>query len=95
MTEEAATEFSQREWKMVSGNRIEIESKEDMKLKTGRSPDLADAVAVGLYGARKKGFVISKLARPLPSGKRGSDWRDELRKKAQQLAAAGRLNFKA
>lgn len=95
LTEEAVTEFSQREWKMVSGNRIEIESKEDMKLKTGRSPDLADAVAVGLFGARQKGFVITKLSSLIPPNKRGPDWRDELKKKARKLAASGQLNFKA
>ena len=86
MTEDAATEFCQREWKMVSGNKIEIESKDDMKIKTGRSPDLADAIAVGLFGARQKGFNISKLSNteaPKNLGKR--DWRTELQEKALSL----------
>lgn len=92
ITEEAVTEFSQREWKMVSGNRIEIESKAEMKLKCGRSPDLADAIAVGLFGARQRGFQITKLSTLAPKLKRGPDWRDDLKKKARSLATAGLLN---
>lgn len=95
MTEEAVTEFSQREWKMVSGNRIEIEAKDEMKTKTGRSPDLADAVAIGLFGARQRGFIITKLSTLAPPIKRGPDWRTELTKKARQIRSAGHLDFSA
>ena len=95
MTEEVCTEFGQREWKLVSGNRIEVESKEDMKLKTGRSPDLADGVAVGLYGARLRGFRIQKLTSPSRTVKRDDGWRDELREKARRLRKAGALQHSA
>lgn len=96
MTEDAVTEFSQREWKMVSGNRIEIEAKEEMKVKTGRSPDLADAVAIGMYGARQKGFLITKMSTTAPQPpKRGPDWRDDLKKRARSFSRAGLLNYKA
>ena len=95
MTEEVCTEFGQREWKLVSGNRIEVESKEDMKLKTGRSPDLADGVAVGLHGARLRGFRIQKLASPDRTVKREEGWRDELREKARRLRKAGALQHSA
>lgn len=93
MTEELCTEFSQREWKMVSGNKIEVESKEEMKVKTGRSPDLADAVAVGLFGARQRGFTISKITAPVVTNKMVKSWRDELKEKARKLKASGQLNF--
>lgn len=93
MTKEVMWEFAAREWKHVSGNRIELETKVEMKAKTGRSPDLADAVAVGVYGARKRGFVISRLS-PIESNRnRRRDWRDELRKKAKELASSGQLNY--
>lgn len=96
MTEDACTEFCQREWKMVSGNKIEIESKDDMKLKTGRSPDLADAVAVGLFGARQKGFRIAKLTNPdAPQSRTRREWVNDLNKKAQKLRASGLLNHTA
>jgi hypothetical protein len=96
ITEEVVTEFNQREWKMVSGNRIEVESKDDMKVKTGRSPDLADAVAIGLHGAKLRGFNISKLsslAPPRVNG--GKDWRDKFKKNARAIARAGQLNHSA
>lgn len=93
LTEEACTEFCTREWKMVSGNRIEVETKEDMKLKSGRSPDLADAIAVGLYGARQKGFVIARLVAPETQRRHGRDWRDDAREKAGQLHRAGNLTY--
>ena len=93
MTEEVCTEFSQREWKLVSGNKIEVESKDEMKAKTGRSPDLADAVAVGLFGARQRGFVIAKILSPESSMKNKNDWRDKFRKIAKDLQKSGQLNF--
>lgn len=61
MTDDAVTEFSAREWKKVAGNRIEVEPKEDMRKKMGRSPDVADAVAIGVEGARQRGFIIIKI----------------------------------
>ena len=92
MREDVCTEFSQREWKMVSGNRIEVEPKDEMKLKTGRSPDLADAVAVGVHGARQRGFIISKLTSPdrvLPN----QGWIRALREKGRKLWKSGSLSF--
>lgn len=62
MTEEVLEEFCMREWDRVAGDRIEIEPKQDMKERTGRSPDLADWCAGVLEMARRKGFQISKLA---------------------------------
>ncbi len=90
MTEEVCTEFSQREWKITQGNKIEVETKEEMKEKTGRSPDLADAVAVGVYGARQKGFVIARAA-PEKEPQIGPDWRTAIRKKARELWHSGDL----
>jgi hypothetical protein len=52
----------------------------------------ADAVSVGLFGARQRGFVITKLSTMAPKIKRGPDWRDELRKKARKLITCGQLN---
>lgn len=39
LNKDAMWEFCAREWKTVSGNKIEVESKEEMRQKTGRSPD--------------------------------------------------------
>lgn len=93
MRDDVVTEFSQREWKMVSGNRIEVETKDEMKLKTGRSPDLADAVAVGVFGARQKGFVIARLVAPPETRRNGRDWRQEAREKANKLNRSADLQY--
>lgn len=95
LTEDACQEFCQREWKLVSGNRIEIETKDEMKVKTGRSPDLADAISVGLFGARRRGFVISRLIPEEDETPRGRNWKDEAREKASAVWASGQLNYAA
>jgi hypothetical protein len=90
LTKDAMWEFCSREFKKVSGNRIELETKVEMKAKSGRSPDLADAVAVGVYGARKRGFIISKLGALRPD--RGMEkWKQELRDKSKLLRESQNL----
>ena len=64
MTEDVIMEFAQREWAMTPGNKIEVEPKAKMKEKSGRSPDLADTLCLGIWGARQKGFVIKRLKSP-------------------------------
>lgn len=91
MTEEVLSEFSQREWCMVQGNKIEVEGKKAMKLKTGRSPDLADAVAIGVYGARLRGFFIKRPLAPESKKVEGSGWKNDLKQKAQQFWRSGDL----
>lgn len=61
LNEDTIREGCIREFKNVKGNKIEIESKADMKVKSGRSPDLFDAICFGLYLAQKRGFVITKI----------------------------------
>jgi hypothetical protein len=50
-----------RIYKVVSGNRIEVEPKADMKERIGKSPDLFDALAIGVEGARRLGFKIKRI----------------------------------
>lgn len=90
MTEDVMQEGCSREWKMVGANKIEVESKSDMKEKTGRSPDLFDMLAVGCEGARRLGFVIRKLANKecvnLDDG-----WKRDLKHKAHDRFKAKQL----
>jgi hypothetical protein len=94
MNEDVCTEFSQREFKVTAGNKIEVESKVEMKAKTGRSPDLADAVAIGVFGARQRGFMITKLS-PQSEKKINPRWKIELKEQAKEIAKSGLLNFQA
>lgn len=61
MTMEIVMDAQPREWRKVNGDKIEIEPKKDMKKRTGISCDLADYFVIGVEGARRRGFKISKL----------------------------------
>jgi hypothetical protein len=64
MTDDILNDAMPREWKTVRGNKVEVESKKEMKKRTGKSPDRTDQVATALEGARRLGFQIAKLAIP-------------------------------
>lgn len=91
MTQDVMMEFCAREWKRVGANKIEVESKEELKKKTGRSPDLADALAIGVHGARQRGFVIRRLGGDRKAGPRDSAWKRQLRGKAREIYESSQL----
>jgi len=86
MSQEVLQEFCQREWGQVGKNKIQVEPKAQMKKKTGRSPDLADAVAVGVAGAIERGFLIERL-KSVHQAVRDDRWKRELRDKSSNLRA--------
>ena len=92
LSREVAEEGCQREWIEVSGGRTELETKGDMKERTGRSPDLFDQLAIAVEGARRKGFAISKLANA-EAEEADHAWLDELARKAQERRTAHTLNY--
>lgn len=93
LTEDACLEGCQREFKLVSSNRIEIESKQDMKEKTGRSPDIFDGIAVGTEGARRLGFVISRLGGERRFRQRPEPWKLELEAKRKSVWHGKSLSY--
>lgn len=62
LTMEIVNDAQPREWRKVKGDKIEIEPKKELKKRTGISCDLADYLVIGIEGARRRGFTISKLA---------------------------------
>lgn len=94
MTEDAMLEFCAREYTIVGANKTEVEIKANVKAKTGRSPDLADCVAVALEGARRLGFVIRRLD-SADKPKADDRWKWELRKQQRELARSHSLNYAA
>lgn len=92
MTEQPLTELCAREWKMVSGNRIEVESKPEFKAKLGYSPDHSDSLVIGVYGAKKRGFVI---ARPeiLDLPKYDQAWKRKVQEQSQKAWHSKALTF--
>lgn len=85
MTEDALQEGCAREWGFAGAKnpRIQVEPKPQMKLKTGRSPDVFDMVAVGTEGARRLGFKISNLAPD--SAKRKQNWFKDVMDRSRKL----------
>lgn len=77
LDDETAIEFCKRNYEMV-GNLMKVESKQVMKLRTGRSPDLADATVVLAELFRRR----SKMTLGQSSPKADSQWSKIARKHA-------------
>ena len=90
MTNDVMMEFCQREWKRVGANKIQVETKEELKKKTGRSPDLADALAIGVFGARQRGFVIKRMS-TTERASRSLAWKRSLLERAKGIYSSGQL----
>lgn len=93
LTDEAMMEGSSREWKMVGANLIEVETKKEMKLKTGRSPDIFDTIVCGVEGARRLGFSISSVSidRSTPPD---HGWKRELEDRAKEYWRGKQLTYR-
>lgn len=61
LPEDVMDELSARLYKIVKGNKIEVEPKDDLKERIRCSPDLADFAALSIEGARQRGFRICRL----------------------------------
>lgn len=84
LPEEVAREGYMREWKMTRSDKIEIETKEETKLRMNRSPDLFDWLVTCVEGARQRGFKIAKIANEDESSY-ARDWLDDLARKHREL----------
>jgi hypothetical protein len=92
LPDEVMNELCMREWDRVAGDKIEVESKIKMKERIRRSPDLADWAAIILEGARRKGFIISKLGGQPPKST-APDWLDKKMKSDQELRKSKQLTY--
>jgi hypothetical protein len=92
MTEEMMNEGSMREWGIVGANKIEVEPKDKMKVKTGRSPDLFDALVSGVEMARRLGFTISMIVAK-DALKIDDGWKNRYRDRMNRLEANHRLTY--
>ena len=96
MTEDVMLEGCAREWKTVGANKIEVETKKEMKEKTGRSPDLFDALAIGMEGARQRGLQIRKLVpEDVDEEPQDSGWKRRLMREAGEARRSKQLNYRA
>ena len=92
LTLPVAREGQMRLFKIVAGNKVEVEPKEDMKERIKKSPDLYDYFAIALEGARRLGFRIERIGRDVnPSGKDDEEFFDKEAKEWQSAINAGLL----
>lgn len=90
MTTDTMEEFCQREWDRVKDDKIEVESKLDMKDRIGRSPDLADWAAGILEMARRKGFGIQKLSNE-DEQKNSFEWLRDMARRNREMIVSKQL----
>lgn len=90
MPTDVMEEFCMREWRRVNGDKIEIETKDEMKERVGRSPDLADWLAIAVEGARRRSFVISRLGSQ-EEDTRSMEWFHDLADKNNRLRMSKQL----
>lgn len=86
---ETIKETSRRLWKLTAGNRISVEPKKELKLRTGRSPDAADNLVVGIEGARRLGFPLGSLDATVKRSQ--SRWLSRLNRDYQEARQAVEL----
>lgn len=83
-----------REWKKVNEDKYEVETKEKMKERVGRSPDLFDQLAILVEGARQRGFQIKKLASQNGAGG-VSLYVQELASQSKEIYSASEMDYEA
>ena len=87
-------EMCGRKYDTVSGNKIEVEPKDEMKDRGLKSPNQADALCVALEGARQRGFKIGQLSNSVVKEAEEDDffaeeakkWKDTIRSKLLKYA---------
>ncbi len=93
LTESVMLEGCKREFRHHTGsNKIQVETKEEMKEKCGESPDRFDSLVIALEGARRRGFQIGKFDNKEADAK-DSKWKSEAREKAKRLWKSGQLTY--
>lgn len=86
-----AEEGWKRQWRYTKGSppRIEVETKAEMKERTGRSPDFYDSLVIAVEGARRLGFQIETLKEDAAKMIQDEDWLErELEKHKRSFAAS-------
>lgn len=91
---EVMDEFCMREWDKKPGNdKIELETKEKMKERVGRSPDLGDWLAIAVEGARRRGFQIDRFGGEEGYITNRYDWLKSIQQKRIILNRSHALNY--
>jgi len=95
LPKEVMEEGCLRMYKIVRGNRHEVESKDDMKERVGFSPDLFDTFAIGVELARRLGFRIERIGRDVADDVDRLAWFRELQERQARERQRVALNYGA
>jgi hypothetical protein len=90
LPEDVMNELCMRKFEITKNAKKKVETKEDFKAQYGFSPDLADWLAICVEGARRKGFIISKLSAPEP--KKDYKWLTDMASDARKLRESRMLS---
>lgn len=88
LPQEAIDEGCLRKFEVIRGGRESVETKEEMKERGLRSPDIMDAVVVCLEGARRMGFPLGKHT-TVEKKRNTGEWEREMREKGRKQAVKG------
>lgn len=92
LTKATIDDGSKREWMETDGNKIMVESKKEMKVRTGVSPDLWDWVVTMVEGARRRGFKIRKMANEEETSS-NREWVQAAIERVRRLRESHQLNY--
>lgn len=93
LRESVMDEGCKRQWDWVARGGykvIQVEPKEEMKLRTRRSPDEFDQLVILVEGARRRGFQISKMARTVAEESK-EDWIDKTAREQEDVLTGALL----
>jgi len=91
LPEDIMAEGCSRQYIIVSGYKIEVENKQDMKKRTGKSPDLFDWLCIAIEGARRHGFKIKRLGVSESEKNTGPKWYEKKREQFRELISSKML----
>jgi hypothetical protein len=90
LPEDVMMEGCSRQYITVSGYKIQVEPKHDMRKRTGKSPDLFDWLCIAIEGARRMGFHIRGLGAQNRQTK-ADTWMDKERDKFREMISSKML----
>lgn len=97
LDKETAREGYQRTWDYGTASmrrsRKQVEPKDVMKDRTKQSPDLFDALVIGVEGARRLGFQIESLKAPTDRGAGPTDWLEKELAERRRFLKRSQLSY--
>lgn len=87
-------EMSDRKYSSAYGDKIELESKDDLKERVKKSPNKGDSMAVAVEGARQRGFIIGRLGNvKVEDPKEAFNWLRDKARNHRQFIQSKHLSY--